>query len=171
MIQNAQNPNIVSYKKLPQTLENALSKNSNLPLLPMEYCNGGTLRHVLIDPDNCFGVKENHVKLILKDVSNAVEYLHNLHVVHRDIKPENIVLQKYAQRRENVIYKLIDLGYAKEIASIGQSVVGTLPYLAPEILLGNKYDKRVDYWSFSVVVYEIICGDHPFLPQLPVPDR
>lgn len=171
LIENSNNSNIVSYKKLPEPLESVLSKCSLLPLLPMEYCSGGCLRYTLCNFENSFGLAENQVKYVLSDISNAISYLHDLNIAHRDIKPENIVLQKCNHRRDNIIYKLIDLGYAKEIGSIGQSTVGTLPYLAPEILTGKKYNKSVDYWSFGVVLYEIVCGEHPFLPTLPVPAR
>lgn len=168
---NSENTNIVSYKKLPTELETLLSKHSTLPLLSMEYCSEGCLRHILCNMENSFGLMENHVKYILHDISNAISYLHKLNIAHRDIKPENIVLQKCNFRKENILYKIIDLGYAKEISSIGQSTVGTLPYLAPEILFGKKYNKSVDYWSFGVVIYEIVCGKHPFLPTLPVVTR
>lgn len=173
LIENSQNANIVSFKKLPKILENELSKynHSNLPLLPMEYCSEGNLRTVLLKPENYCGLKEISVKNILSDIMNAISYLHVLNITHRDIKPENIVLQKCNDRKEKIIYKLIDLGYAKEIGSIGASIVGTLPYLAPEILYNKPYNQSVDFWSFGIMTFEIICGEHPFLPQLPIPKR
>ncbi len=60
--------------------------------------------------------------------------MHNRRIIHRDFKPENIVLK---QTDERIVYKLIDLGYAKELgqSSLALSFVGTLAYLAPELFL------------------------------------
>ena len=45
-------------------------------------------------PENCCGLPESQIRNIARDVSSAIEYLHNRHIIHRDLKPENIVLQK-----------------------------------------------------------------------------
>lgn len=65
-------------------------------------------------------------------------------------------------------YKLIDLGYAKELgeASTTASLVGTLNYVAPELLLGEKYSCSVDYWSLGILFYELVTGTKPFLPTM-----
>lgn len=83
------------------------------------------------------------------------------------MKPENIVLQS-SDRANGIIYKLIDLGYAKELdaKSICASFVGTLQYLAPELLYSKTYSCSVDYWSMGLVAFEIICGTRPFLPNM-----
>lgn len=137
----------------------------------MEYCLKGNLRHVLNQPEHYCGLSEESVKWVLHDLENALSYLHRLNITHRDIKPENIVLQKCQSRKCDVIYKVIDLGYAKEVQSIDASLVGTLQYLAPEIFFGKKYNKSVDYWSLGILTFEIICGEHPFLPHLSPPQR
>lgn len=168
------NANIVSFKTLPPILDAMLNKynTSNLPILSMEYCSKGNLRHFLNQYEHFTGVKELDVRYILRDLLNAVSHLHELNITHRDLKPENIVLDKCDSRPNKIIYKLIDLGYAKELDSAGASFVGTLQYLAPEIFYTeSKYDCSVDYWSFGIVTYEVICGTHPFLPHLPPAER
>ncbi|XP_044738064.1 inhibitor of nuclear factor kappa-B kinase subunit alpha isoform X3 [Chrysoperla carnea] len=59
------------------------------------------------------------------------------------------------------------IGYAKELDSnsIDASLVGTIQYLAPEILCAKSYSNSVDYWSFGLIAFEIICGVRPFLPN------
>ncbi|POI35802.1 hypothetical protein CIB84_000447 [Bambusicola thoracicus] len=91
-------------------------------------------------------------------------YLHENRIIHRDLKPENIVLQQGEQR---LIHKIIDLGYAKELdqGSLCTSFVGTLQYLAPELLEQQKYTVTVDYWSFGTLAFECITGFRPFLPN------
>ncbi|KAK2190234.1 hypothetical protein NP493_85g01020 [Ridgeia piscesae] len=63
------------------------------------------------------------------------------------------------------VYKLIDLGYAKDLNqdSIAKSLVGTWYYLAPELLQSEKYTCTVDYWSFGIIMFEMITGVRPFL--------
>ncbi|XP_008200412.1 inhibitor of nuclear factor kappa-B kinase subunit beta isoform X1 [Tribolium castaneum] len=159
-------PNIVSFKLLPPHLEAVLLKYNptRLPLLSMEYCRKGNLRHVLNQAKNSSGLGESDVRTVLADVTQAVSYLHKQNITHRDIKPENIVLQHCNTRPGDVIYKLIDLGYAKELSDSVVSFVGTLHYLAPEIMKTENYDFSVDYWSLGVVAFEVICGVLPFLP-------
>lgn len=162
-------PNIVKHKPMPPSLEIELNKfnPTKLPLLPMEYCQKGNLRHILTEPSNMCGLEESAVKNILSDISSAVHYLHSNKITHRDIKPENIVLQDCPTREHEIIYKLIDLGYAKELNDSTVSFVGTFHYLAPEIFANKNYDCTVDYWSLGIVAFEIICGVLPFMPRLP----
>lgn len=168
IMQQINHKNVVAFKALPEVLKTELNKcnPSGLPLLSMEYCSEGNLRHTLKKPYNICGMQEQDVRDILRDISNALSYLHDRRITHRDIKPENIVLQKSDVKKNGVIYKLIDLGYAKELEST-LSIVGTLSYVAPEILENKQYYPSVDYWSFGIVVYEVITGTHPFLPQVP----
>ncbi|XP_044753393.1 inhibitor of nuclear factor kappa-B kinase subunit alpha-like isoform X2 [Coccinella septempunctata] len=160
-------PNVVKYKPLPLLLETELNKfnPTKLPLLPMEYCQRGNLRHLLAQPLNMCGLEESTVKDVLLDISGAVHYLHSNKITHRDIKPENIVLQDCPTRCSGVIYKLIDLGYAKELNNSTVSFVGTLLYLAPEIYANKNYDCSVDYWSLGILTFEVICGVLPFVPR------
>ena len=74
---------------------------------------------------------------ILNDIVSALGYLHNRRIIHRDLKPENIVMK---QSQSRLIYKLIDLGYAKElgVSSLARSFVGTLQYVAPELFLEQE---------------------------------
>ncbi|CAG7723601.1 unnamed protein product [Allacma fusca] len=136
-----------------------------LPLLCMEYCSGGDLRQLLKRPENLSGLPERQVRAVLSHISDAISYLHDNNIIHRDIKPENIVIQRGSSG--NAIYKLSDLGFAKDVSSnesLCSTFLGTLPYLAPEIYVGQKYDKTVDYWSFGLIAFEISCGMRPFMP-------
>uniref|UniRef100_A0A2A4J527 IkappaB kinase n=1 Tax=Heliothis virescens TaxID=7102 RepID=A0A2A4J527_HELVI len=176
MLQSCRNPNIVGTKDLPPEFETGLERAnpSRLPILCMEYCSGGDLRQVLNKPESCSGLKEQQIRQILSDLRNAMHFLHQNKITHRDLKPENIVMHILdtvqtnvaVQGQRKVIYKLIDLGYAKEIDSnsVCASLVGTLQYLAPEIIYSKTYSNSVDFWSFGLVVFELICGKRPFLP-------
>ncbi|KAL2714352.1 inhibitor of nuclear factor kappa-B kinase subunit alpha-like isoform X1 [Vespula squamosa] len=156
-------PNIVKAIHIPFKF---LDEDKSMPVLCMEYCTMGDLRKVLNKPENCCGIKETDILKIINDILLAVKYLHLNNITHRDLKPENIVLQDV---KGTVLYKLIDLGYAKEIGetSTSASIVGTLNYVAPELLYNEKYSCSVDYWSLGILFYEIITGKRPFLPRMP----
>lgn len=176
MLQNCRNPNIVSTKELPPEFINGLQRAnpSGLPILCMEYCSGGDLRQILNKPESCAGLKEQQARQILNDIRNAMHFLHQHRITHRDLKPENVVMcvldntGQINSQSQQVSYKLIDLGYAKEIDSnsICASFVGTLQYLAPEILYSKTYSNSVDFWSLGLLAFEIICGKRPFLPYM-----
>lgn len=178
MLQNCNNPNIVGTKELPEEFVSGLARvnPSQLPILCMEYCSGGDLRQALNKPESCSGLPEVQIRQILSDINNAMQFLHSNKITHRDLKPENIVMQIVDCTRSEIgyqgqrkaIYKLIDLGYAKEIdsKSVCASFVGTLQYLAPEILYSKTYSNSVDFWSFGLVAFEIISGLRPFLPNM-----
>uniref|UniRef100_A0A8C4ELM7 IkappaB kinase n=1 Tax=Dicentrarchus labrax TaxID=13489 RepID=A0A8C4ELM7_DICLA len=160
--------NVVAAREVPEGMQKLVATN-DLPLLAMEYCQGGDLRKYLNLLDNCCGMREGSVLILLCDISSALTYLHKKRIIHRDLKPENIVMQ---QGEKRLIHKIIDLGYAKELdqSSLCTSFVGTLQYLAPELIERRKYTVTVDYWSFGTLVFECITGFRPFLPTWqPVP--
>ncbi|XP_059475472.1 inhibitor of nuclear factor kappa-B kinase subunit alpha isoform X2 [Neocloeon triangulifer] len=164
IMQRLRHPGVVKALTVPPELEREL--RVELPLLCMEYCSKGDLRQVLNMSENCCGLSEVEVRSIVKDIASAVGYLHSNKITHRDLKPDNIVLQE--GENNQISYKLIDLGYAKELdqSSMAASFVGTLQYLAPELFLNTKYSCTVDYWSLGLLTHEIITGVRPFLPQM-----
>ncbi|KYQ48969.1 Inhibitor of nuclear factor kappa-B kinase subunit beta [Trachymyrmex zeteki] len=162
IMKRLKHPNIVRTGCIPFKLPNV---EETEPILCMEYCRKGDLRKILNRPENCCGISETEAIKVMSEISSAVKYLHSYNITHRDLKPENIVLQD----EQNVIsYKLIDLGYAKELgeASTSASLVGTLNYVAPELLWREKYSCSVDYWSLGILYYELVTGTRPFLPTM-----
>ncbi|KAG7302291.1 hypothetical protein JYU34_013787 [Plutella xylostella] len=180
MLQTCDNPNIVGTRELPPEFKTGLARAnpSGLPILCMEYCSGGDLRQLLNKPESCAGLKELQIRQILSDIKSAMQFLYQNKITHRDLKPENIVMQNIdnvgrseigSQSQSKVLFKLIDLGYAKEIDSnsVCASFVGTLQYLAPELFYSKTYSNSVDFWSFGLLAFEILCGVRPFLPNMP----
>ena len=155
-------PGVVACIRTPAGLDQG---SSELPTLCMEYCEAGDLRQELNRLESCRGLRQSQVLEILNDVVSALGYLHNRRIIHRDLKPENIVMKSTEVR---TVYKLIDLGYAKElgVSSMARSFVGTLQYVAPELFLEHDYTKSVDYWSLGLLAHEIVTGQRPFLPNM-----
>jgi len=156
--------NVVRCREAPaEFIERFVGGEDDLPLLCMEYCTGGDLRKILNLPQSCCGLPQPQVVAIVSDIASALGFLHNRRIIHRDLKPENVVLQETDER---TVYKLIDLGYAKELgqSSLALSFVGTLQYIAPELFLSQEYTRSVDYWSLGFITHEIATGHRPFLP-------
>ena len=157
--------NVVKCFPIPEHFKS--EDEGGLPILCMEFCSGGDLRKCLNKTENVCGLTEQKEVLnILGDLTSALGYLHNRRIIHRDLKPENVVLN-FDPDEKKLVYKLIDLGYAKELdsSSLAISFVGTLQYIAPELFMGSEYTKSVDYWSLGLIAHEIITGQRPFLPH------
>ncbi|KAF2221272.1 kinase-like domain-containing protein [Elsinoe ampelina] len=106
----------------------------------------------------------------IKQVLEAVEYLHKNDVVHRDLKPENLL---YLTKAEDSSLVLADFGIAKHLDSpdgMLKTMAGSFGYAAPEIMLKQGHGKPVDMWSMGVITYTLLCGYSPFrsenLPDL-----
>ena len=138
-------------------LQFAFQDNSNLYLVT-EFMQGGELFFHLKKRKH---FKEITVKFYMAQIFLAIDYLHRNGYIYRDLKPENILLDK------DGYIKLTDFGLSKmisnnEINNTTDTICGTLEYIAPEIVKGKKYNKTADWFSFGVVLYELICGNLPF---------
>jgi serine/threonine protein kinase len=94
-------------------------------------------------------------------IARGLSAAHARNIVHRDVKPSNIIITN-----ENVA-KIVDFGLARVIAtaSATQSIssTGTLPYMAPEQILGESIDQRCDIWALGVILIQMMTGSHPFV--------
>jgi eukaryotic-like serine/threonine-protein kinase len=129
-----------------------------------EYVDGVTLRTAIYrESVDLAGAVD-----IAIQVSSALMAAHSAGVVHRDLKPGNIMI------RPDGYVKVIDFGLAKlvqgsdrggaieETKTRAGSVIGTLDYMSPEQLRGDKLDHRTDLWSLGVVLYEMVAHKRPF---------
>lgn len=134
-------------------------RDGKLHYIFLEYCRGGELFD-RIEPD--VGMPEFCAQKYFRQLISAVEYLHTKGITHRDIKPENLLLD------ENDILKLSDFGMATVFRHQGKERLlerrcGTLPYIAPEILVKSEYAAEpADIWSCGMVLLAMLTGELPW---------
>ena len=90
---------------------------------------------------------------------SVLSYLQSNKIIHRDLKPENILIQN------NGYLKVIDFGIAKKLTNDkdhASTIIGSVYYMSPEVILGKNYNYSVDYWSVGIILYEIFYGQVPF---------
>lgn len=116
----------------------------------------------------CEGLDWNAIFLLIVQAAWALDYLHEKGFIHRDLKPANLLVGKIyeggrSEGEERLRLKLIDFGLACRKSPLGFpcEIVGTLPYIAPEILSKSPYDHRADLYSLGVVLYQIAIGRLP----------
>ena len=154
LLRATDHPNII---KLYETFE-----DKRYLYLIMEECSGGELfQRLAMNAKNNKLYTEKDAAKMMKQILEAVNYLHYHGVCHRDLKPENILLSSLDEFPQ---LKLIDFGLSqvlKTMDDIMKGEVGTLYYMAPEVILGN-YTEKCDVWSCGVILYILLSGNPPF---------
>ncbi len=133
------------------------------PYIVMEYVEGCTLRH-MITREGSFS-PERALELLIP-VTSAVAAAHESGMIHRDIKPENILISDRGQ------IKVADFGLARAVsaqtATATGMLIGTVSYIAPELVTHGKADPRCDVYALGVVLYEMLTGTKPHTGDNPI---
>lgn len=133
----------------------------------LEYVEGGSLFNNMLQRHK---YSEKDAANIVKQVLEALIYLHKMRIVHRDIKPDNILF-KYVpdagkKSKQRLVVKLCDFGFAFQLPR-GTDVIccparGAPMFLAPETILDNPIGRPVDLWSCGVLLHLLVVGYPPF---------
>uniref|UniRef100_A0A915EUQ6 G protein-coupled receptor kinase n=1 Tax=Ditylenchus dipsaci TaxID=166011 RepID=A0A915EUQ6_9BILA len=125
--------------------------------LVLTLMNGGDLKFHLytLSPG---GFTEKRVQFYAAEITLGLQHLHRERILYRDLKPENILLDDFGHVR------ISDLGLAVELKENEpiKGRVGTVGYMAPEIVKNERYSYGVDWWGLGCLIYEMIEGKAPF---------
>ena len=152
-------PNIITLFDFGQTPEGQL-------YLVMEVLEGKTLSQLMFT-DRHFTAQRTIN--ILCQICDALQHAHSMGVIHRDIKPDNVFVLKGAGQAGEFV-KVVDFGIAKfqeleenETVTKAGIICGTPAYMSPEQITGKKLDGRSDLYAVGIVLYEMLCGELPFV--------
>ncbi|XP_045482727.1 calcium/calmodulin-dependent protein kinase type 1-like [Harmonia axyridis] len=148
----------LTHTNIVQLLETFEDKSK--VYLIMELVTGGELFDRIVEKGS---YTEKDAADLIRQVLEAVDYMHEQGVVHRDLKPENLL---YYNSDENSKIMISDFGLSKmEDSGIMATACGTPGYVAPEVLAQKPYGKAVDVWSIGVISYILLCGYPPFYDE------
>jgi serine/threonine-protein kinase len=140
-----------------------LIETAEAPAIAMEYLSTGDLHRWLINhpsPSRKFCLN------ILRQVADALDYIHEQGIVHRDVKPSNFLLASIPSSDDSVSIRLSDFGLVMptEARTAGQAgrLTGSALYVSPEQARNQSVDKYSDQYSLGIVAYELLVGRPPF---------
>ncbi|OUM42804.1 protein kinase domain-containing protein [Arthrobacter sedimenti] len=129
--------------------------------LVMEFVPGRTLRDVLREHGR---LTPRHALDLLDAVVEGLAAAHEAGLIHRDVKPENVLLSDSGQ------VKIADFGLARAVSATSgtATLVGTVAYLSPELVLGRPAEAQSDIYSTGVLLFELLTGHQPFTGETPI---
>lgn len=146
--------NKVNHSAIARTFD--VGQDQSLVYFSMEYLEGSSL-DTIISPSQIIPVQR--ISNIIRQVLEGLEAIHSLGIIHRDLKPSNLILLP------GDVVKITDFGIARdetsELTELG-AVLGTLEYMAPELILGHKITHQADLYSVGCILYKLLCCRLPF---------
>ncbi len=171
--------NVIKYIGLDYIVHtNHMQRETNYPVLIMEYADGGSLEERIrrayptaTDETTIIAIGIDETLTIIKEVLDGLAYMHSQDIIHRDLKPANILFKK--DRKGHPVVKITDFGISRDnLASVSESAtagVGTASYMAPEQFAKKAYglngtiSNRTDVWAVGVILYRMLTGKLPFV--------
>ncbi len=137
-------------------------QDGEMAYLVMEYLPGITLRELLREQKR---LTLPQTITIMDAILSGLSAAHRAGIVHRDVKPENVLLA------EDGRIKIGDFGLARASSAntaTGQMLLGTIAYLAPELVTRGTADARSDIYALGIMLYEMLAGEQPYKGEQPM---
>src|SRR4051812_27524531 len=149
-----------------------VGEDDGKPYIAMEFIEGETLRQKIRER----GLQLKEAIEIALQIAEGLNRAHEFGIVHRDLKPENLMIRsdgyakildfglaKLVQKREKALAADSEQKTLIRVDTQSGTVLGTVNYMAPEQLLGQRVDRRCDVFAFGVVLCEMLSGVCPFV--------
>lgn len=170
----------IKHKNIMKLIE--IKQNTDNYYLVCELCNGGSLRECVNKYLKMYNktFSEEIIQYLMKQIIEAVRYLHKKHIMHRDLKLDNILVNFKNENDKSVLnmygaeVKIIDFGFAAHVdkkTDLHKSVLGSPMYMDPKLLQKythsknidiTGYDEKIDIWSLGNIFYEMLTGKTAF---------
>ena len=170
----------IEHKNIMRLIE--IKQNSENYYLICELCNGGSLRQCVNKYLKMYNktFSEEIIQYLMKQIIEALKYLHGKHIMHRDLKLDNILVNFKDENDKSVLnmygaeVKIIDFGFAAHVdkkQDLHKSVLGSPMYMDPKLLKKytrtsnidiTGYDESIDIWSLGNIFYEMLTGKLAF---------
>ena len=134
-------------------------ENESYLYIMTELCKGGDLYSYL--NQRSFKISEEKAAKLVYKLAKSVSFLHTLGIIHRDLKPENTLM---TDMTDDADIRISDFCICKRLEpnETTKEIVGTLGYMAPEVLMGKDYNFSADVWSIGIITYLLLTGYLPF---------
>ena len=164
---------IIRFENEIRTVTRIINKNiisiydifeeKNAFIIVMEYVGGKNLKK-FIEARGTLSYQE--AIFIMKQIINAIKETHKFKIIHRDLKPQNILIT------QDGIVKIIDFGIAinpnSHYLTATNNIIGSIQYLAPEIINGEKANERSDIYALGIIFFEMVTGNLPLNDKNPI---
>lgn len=136
-------------------------RDGDIVYLVMEYLESVTLRKELRHRGK---LTPRQVIVVTDAILAALEVVHKAGMIHRDLKPDNVLLGTNGQ------IKLTDFGLARAVttATTTKTLIGTVGYVAPELVTRAGADARTDLYTLGIMMYEMLTGSQPYTDEVPI---
>ena len=156
LLKSLEHENIIRYINVHET--------NDLFFLVTELLEGGSLSSYLAyRNENLNPLKDEEIRIIMKQIFEGMKFIHDKHIIHRDLKPENILLKNKGSIKS---LKIIDFGIGAKQSWNGligeKAKYGTRPYMAPEQFLNDICIIPSDIWAAGVILYQLSTSSFPF---------
>jgi serine/threonine protein kinase len=149
----------INHENVVRTFD--FGQEGSLRYYTMEYLSGKTLSALMKDGE----LSISTILRIALQICRGVAAIHAVGIIHRDLKPDNIMVV------DSLRVKITDFGVARGDVSLltgaAEQILGTIAYLAPETLIGEKVTQAVDYYAFGAILFELLTGHLPIEDNIP----
>ncbi|KAL0217692.1 hypothetical protein RCL1_008272 [Eukaryota sp. TZLM3-RCL] len=136
-------------------IHDCFSENRDFVLV-VEYLSTGSLHHFIQEQQ----LTNIDIWIVTTQLVRGLHYLHERDIVHGNLKPRNVLLNSTSRPLR---IKICDFGICRDLnVRSAKSMIGTVCFMAPEVLSGQRYDTAVDMWSLGILIYYLVHGQYPF---------